>query len=147
MEGATLLWEGSPGDPKRKAASSRGLFSQRPRASARGLAHNHTSACVGWNRNEKSTGLAQFWANFRPLIGILSQTAGPTCEFWAGPVSFDRDAREDVTSSRAALWPPPGLRLSVGSCAAGGRGAGRPLRRAMEPSTLEEQGPGPARGV
>ena len=28
------------------------------------------------------------WANFKPLIGISIQTAGPTCEFWANPVNF-----------------------------------------------------------
>jgi hypothetical protein len=30
----------------------------------------------------------RIWANFRTLIGISSQTAGPTCEFLANPVNF-----------------------------------------------------------
>ena len=28
------------------------------------------------------------WADSRPLIGISTQNAGPTCEFWANLVSF-----------------------------------------------------------
>jgi hypothetical protein len=28
------------------------------------------------------------WVNSKALIGIFSQTAGSTCEFWANPVNF-----------------------------------------------------------
>ena len=36
----------------------------------------------------KLTGLAQTLDRLKTLIGIFSQTAGPTCEFWANPVDF-----------------------------------------------------------
>ena len=32
---------------------------------------------------QNSQGLSNFWVNFRPLIGIFSQNAGPTGELWA----------------------------------------------------------------
>jgi hypothetical protein len=40
-------------------------------------------------------------ANFRPLIGIFSQTAGPASEFWANPVNFRFTVR---SSPRACFY-------------------------------------------
>jgi hypothetical protein len=44
----------------------------------------------------------RIWANFSPLLGISSQTAGPTCEFWANPVHFRFRLLQRRRSSRAA---------------------------------------------
>jgi hypothetical protein len=38
--------------------------------------------------NLKFTGLTQIWVNSKALMGISSQTAGSTCEFWVNPVNF-----------------------------------------------------------
>jgi hypothetical protein len=36
-------------------------------------------------------GWRKLWVNFRYLIGIFSQNAGSTCEFWVNPVDFTLD--------------------------------------------------------
>jgi hypothetical protein len=35
-------------------------------------------------------GWPKFWANFRALIGIFSQSVGPSLTIWANPVQFSR---------------------------------------------------------
>jgi hypothetical protein len=39
-------------------------------------------------RARKLQGWPKSWANLRPHIGICSQNLGPTCNFWASPVTF-----------------------------------------------------------
>jgi hypothetical protein len=48
-----------------------------------------------------SQGWPRIWANFKHLIGILSQNSGPTCEFWANPMKFTFTGPRAGTSCRA----------------------------------------------
>jgi hypothetical protein len=41
-----------------------------------------------FSQNLKFTGLSQNLGQLYARIGILSQTAGPACEFWINPVNF-----------------------------------------------------------
>jgi hypothetical protein len=38
--------------------------------------------------NENCTGWPKLWANFKALIGIFSQSVGPSLAIWANPVQF-----------------------------------------------------------
>jgi hypothetical protein len=59
-------------------------------------------------------GWAKLWANFRALIGIFSQSVGPSLAIWANPGNF---------RCPAVLLAPP-LRASVSQTEAVGSAAG-----------------------
>jgi hypothetical protein len=56
----------------------------------RGLPQRLAHARVGLEglQRKNPQGWLRLWANFRPLIGISSQTAGSICGFWANPVNL-----------------------------------------------------------
>ena len=51
-----------------------------------------------------------FWASFKTLVGIFSQTSGPACEFWADPVDFSFGRRPSSGSGPQRSWRRAGWR-------------------------------------
>ena len=55
-----------------------------------------TASVAQRGRNLKFTGYgwSRIWVNSKAPIGIFSQTAGSTCEFWVNPVNFTFESLE-----------------------------------------------------
>ena len=72
--GGTTYWAGAP--------------PARARCHPRILCHGEPCAVIFHAAiAQKLQGWPKIWANVRPFIGIRSQNLGPTCNFWANPVT------------------------------------------------------------
>ena len=59
------------------------------------------------------TGLAHTLGDVKILIGIFSQTAGPTCKFWANPVNFRFQRNLSPSFWGGVAASPPRVRRPV----------------------------------
>ena len=108
--------------PQRRAAE---VADQRVPRSARRLDARDaliTKIVQGWPK---------LWANFRNLIGIFSQSAGPSLAIWANPVQFSsmlssRRVPARVIANGGAGWhgAPPSSTATAGRPSNLGRGRG-----------------------
>ena len=95
-----------------------------------GTLHMNENAARRGARTKIVQGWPKLWANFRPLIGIFSQSVGPSLTIWANPVQFSfrmppssRPPRRRTGSARPGAG---GRRAPAGPAA---RATRRPTRR------------------
>jgi hypothetical protein len=79
-----------------RAAQDFALAAARPKAAA--LSVDHAAALHCYTQEWRGAARTKpeihrvdprrVWVNSKALIGIFSQTAGSTCEFWVNPVNF-----------------------------------------------------------
>jgi hypothetical protein len=71
-----------------KGARARARAKSKAKAEAKASATAKQALKPDPDPKVKSQGWPKLWANFKTLVGISSQTSGPTCDLWANPVNF-----------------------------------------------------------
>jgi hypothetical protein len=81
------------------------------------------------------------WANFRALIGIFSQSVGPSLAIWANPLQFSLVTLRAIHGKLPAVGPP---RPTAG-CHPGGGGARGGIRPRLRGADDAARGGAPER--